>query len=83
MQKSPDYAGLFRFQQWVAEVSYSVTPTICSGAGSALPIGALSNRKYARAEHSATTALIMNAVLNEPEYWMLKPVTIGATEPAM
>ena len=49
----------------------------------ALPIGACSSRKYATAEHNATPALIMNAVVNDPEYWMLKPVAIGATEPAI
>ncbi|MNG86072.1 hypothetical protein D3C81_1078150 [compost metagenome] len=61
----------------------SVAPAIPPASTLALPMGACSSRKYATAEHSATTALIMNAVVNEPEYWMLKPVAIGATEPAM
>ena len=69
--------------QGLRDVSnYLVAGTIPSASTLALPIGACSSRKYATAEHNATTALIMNAVVNEPEYWMLNPVTIGATEPA-
>lgn len=50
---------------------YLVAGTLSPAASLALPIGACSSRKYATAEHSATPALIMNAVVNEPEYLSL------------
>lgn len=45
-------------------------------------MGCLSSSTYAIAATAATAALIRKAEANEPDCWMLKPVTMGAAEPA-